>query len=140
MRIATDNRLGLVSLALIVCVLGGCAESHEQRAQRLEPMLSQAGFHAVPADTPARVERLNQMRPLKVSYFSQNGKSIYWFPDPYVCHCLYRGNEKNYEKYQELKARASSEQEEPEAADDQASQRAFMEFMASPASQVFYGE
>jgi len=140
MTITLENRLGLVSLSLIVCVLGGCAESHAQRAQRLEPMLSQAGFRAVPADTPARVERLNQMKPLKVSYFSQNGKPVYWFPDPYVCHCLYRGNQQSYENYQEIKAQASSEQEDAEAADDQASQRAFMEFMASPANQVFYGE
>lgn len=140
MRVIIGNRLGVTSLVLILCLLGGCAESHEQRAQRLEPMLSEAGFRTVSADTPARVEKLNQMKPLKISYFSRNGKPVYWFPDPYVCHCLYRGNQKNYEKYQELKSQASSEQEEAEAADDQASQQAFMEFMASPASQVFYGE
>src|SRR5215831_3860400 len=61
---------------------GGCAESHVERAQRLEPMLAQAGFRMVQANTPARTQKLADMMPLRMSYVSRNGKLSYWFADP----------------------------------------------------------
>ena len=140
-RILIRNSVAVAFLILVLGILGGCAESHEQRAQRLEPILSQAGFRVLPADTPSRAEKLGQMKPLKVVYFSHNGKPVYWFADPYVCHCLYRGNEKDYQKYEQLSALAASEQrEEAVAAEDPTSQQAYFNYMASPAGQVFYGE
>ena len=125
-----------IACILLVCVSIGCAESAAQRAQRLEPLLSQAGFTVVPADTPARVEKLNDIKPLKVSYFSHNSKSLYWFADPYVCHCVFRGTEQNYELYQRL----TQEQERAETLDDYATQQTYMEYMGSPVGQVFYGQ
>jgi hypothetical protein len=122
-------------LFLIVQCLGiGCSESSDQRARRLEPMLAQAGFRVVPANTPARAQRLSEMTPLKVSYFSRHGKRSYWFADPYVCQCLYVGSEQNYEEFQQLKQEAAQEvtQENEELKYEQ--------FMASPANQVFYGQ
>src|SRR5271155_1413675 len=111
MRIPGGHCIGRATILLLLCFIAGCAESHEQRANRLEPLLSQAGFHALPADTPARMDKLREMKSLRVSYFSHNGKPTYWFPDPYVCNCLYRGNLRNYEKYEDLKAQASRSQD-----------------------------
>jgi hypothetical protein len=141
MSIHKRNLAGLIASLLLLGVVAGCAESNDKRANRLEPMLSQAGFRALPADTPARADKLSQMKPLRVSYFNHNGKPVYWFPDPYVCHCLYRGDLHNYEKYEDLKAQASNEQrEEAASVDDQASQQTYIDYMGSPAGQVFYGE
>ena len=136
MYIPDKNSIRRMVCILLACVCVGCAESAEQRAQRLEPLLSQAGFSVVPADTPARVEKLNDIKPLKVSYFSVNGKPLYLFADPYVCHCVFRGTEQNYEQYQQL----TLEQERAEELDDYAAQQTYTEFMASPSSQVFYGQ
>jgi len=115
-------------------VANGCAESSNRRAERLGEMLAAAGFRAVPADTPARVQRLNQMTPLKVSYLSHHGNPSYWFADPYVCHCLYVGSQRNYDEFQQ------HEQERAEESTQQYDQHAFDQFMASPANQVFYGQ
>jgi hypothetical protein len=140
MRIPGGHCIGRATFLLLLCFIAGCAESHEQRASRLEPFLSQAGFRAVPANTPARAEKLHQLTALKVSYLTHNGKLVYWFPDPYVCHCLYRGNEQNYEKYHELRVEASKAEDFDAGEANQADAQTYMDFMGSPAAQVFYGE
>ncbi len=132
------NSLRIVCV-LLMCVLAGCAESSAQRAQRLEPMLSQAGFSQVPANTPAREDKLKDITPLKVRYFTQNGKTAYWFADPYVCHCLFKGSEQNYDAYRQLLQDEKAE-ERAEAIDDYQSQQRIMDYMSSPAGQVFYGQ
>jgi len=134
LRRASPTRLLITFFFTLQCFAIGCAESSNQRAQRLEPMLAQAGFRVVPANTPARAQRLNDMTPLKVNYFSSNASRSYWFADPYVCHCLYVGSEQNYSKFQEL------EQEPAQEVRQESDQRNYEEFMASPASQVFYGQ
>ena len=65
MRIHKGNLAGLIASLLLLGVVAGCAESNDKRANRLEPMLSQAGFRALPADTPARADKLSQMKPLQ---------------------------------------------------------------------------
>jgi hypothetical protein len=117
---------------------GGCAESHRERAQRLEPMLAQAGFRRVPANTPARQQKLSDMTSLRINYMPQNGKSSYWFADPYVCQCLYVGNEKNFEQFKQLKQ--ANQEEQAQEVTDMAEQTKYQEFMNSPAGGVFYGQ
>jgi hypothetical protein len=126
-------------LLFLTFLTGGCAESHIQRAQRLEPMLAQAGFRMVPADTPARSQKLSDMTPLKMNYLSRNGKLSYWFADPYVCHCLYAGSERNYAQFEQLEQISQEEQAAQEAA-NQAEQTKYQEFMNSPAGGTFYGQ
>ncbi|MBV8056124.1 MAG: hypothetical protein JO071_12890 [Deltaproteobacteria bacterium] len=125
-------------LLLLSVLAGGCAESHTERAQRLEPMLVQAGFRMVPASTPARTAKLADMTPLQMSYVSRNGKLSYWFADPYVCHCIYVGNEQNYGQLEQLK-QAGQEQRAQEVT-DMAEQTKYDEFMNSPAGGIFYGQ
>jgi len=127
---------------IVAVIIGGCAETPQQRAQRLEPLLTEAGFHQIPADTPARLELL-QNSPLKMQYSSKNGKQRYWFADPYLCQCLYVGNQKSYEKYEALKAELKESEkasERAEEAGNMESQRAYDEMIASPSGAMFYGD
>jgi hypothetical protein len=122
--------------ALIACLCAGCAESSTQRANRIEPLLSQAGFIAVSANTPARVAKLSQLKPLKVKESTHNGEPVYWFADPYVCHCVFRGTRQEYQQYQAL----SKQQELAEAMDNYQMQQAYETYMGGAANQVFYGQ
>jgi len=47
---------------IVSLMLWGCAESPQHRAQRLEPMLSAAGFHMLPADTRQREQEVASQR------------------------------------------------------------------------------
>jgi len=128
-----------VYLLLLLSILAaGCAESHTERAQRLEPMLAQAGFRMVAANTPTRTQKLTDMVPLRMSYVSRNGKLSYWFADPYVCHCIYVGNEQNYHQFEQLKQ--LEQEERAQEVTDAAEQTKYDEFMNSPAGGIFYGE
>ena len=66
-----------IIVSLMLC---GCAESPQDRAQRLEPMLSAAGFHMLPADTPQREQELASHTPLKMRYHFSNGRPHYCLP------------------------------------------------------------
>jgi hypothetical protein len=105
-----------VVLILISSVMSGCAETPRQRAHRLEPMLSAAGFHMVQADTADREQELASHTPLKMRYYFANGKPHYWFADPYVCHCVYVGDEASFQKYQQLKLQQQMVEREEAAA------------------------
>jgi hypothetical protein len=126
-------------LLLFLAVLAaGCAESHADRAQRLEPMLAKAGFRMVPASTPARQQKLNDMTPLQINYVARRGKPAYWFADPYVCNCLYVGNEQNFEQFQQLKQ--AGREDQAQEVTNMAEQTKYEEFMNSPAGGIFYGQ
>ncbi len=91
-------------------------ETPQQRAERIEPMLSAAGFHMLPADTPSRIAETQRLTQLKVRYFIDNGKPRYWFNDPVNCHCVYVGGEKNYQQYEQIRLSQQAAQQEVEAA------------------------
>lgn len=112
----------------------GCSESGTERAQHLDPLLTHAGFLVTPADTTARREALSTVEPLRVQYFSYKGHPRYWYADPYVCHCVYAGNEDNYLRLRQLK------REHAEFLDEETAQQKFLEFETLPANQVFLGE
>ena len=126
-------------LLLLGVLAGGCAESHTEKAERLEPMLAQAGFRMVPANTPVRAQKLNDMTALRMNYLSRNGKLSYWFADPYFCHCLYVGDHQNFEQFKQLKL-AEQQEDQAQEVTDMAEQTKYQEFMNSPAGGVFYGE
>ena len=134
------RRITLVFALVVSATLAGCAESQQHRAQRLEPMLSAAGFHMVSADTPARVDELNTMTPLKMRYFSQSGKMHYWFADPVVCHCLFVGNEKAYQRYQQIKLQERMQQQAAETAmlNEDAAEQEQMNLTMWPVAPYFY--
>jgi hypothetical protein len=82
--------------------LGGCAAIHRSEARQTEDLLSAAGFHQFPADSPERINALKTMKPRTITTVSKNGK-IYWvYPDPTNCNCLYAGTESQYQAYKRL--------------------------------------
>jgi hypothetical protein len=132
-------RLAVLAV-LVTWVLAGCAETPRQRAHKLEPMLSAAGFHMVPADTPQRQQELASHTPLKMRYYFTNGQPHYWFADPYVCNCVYIGNEADFQKYQQLKLEQQMVEREQAAAamNEDAAQEEEFNWAMWPPSPFFY--
>lgn len=121
-------------LFVLQLTVAGCSETGAQRAQRLEPALAEAGFHTVPADTTDRREALISLVPLKLHYFEYKGKLLFWFSDPYICQCVYAGDEANYVRLRQIK------RERAEYLEEWTAQQKYLEFMTSPVNQVFLGE
>jgi hypothetical protein len=106
--------------ATILVGLWACSifqETPQQRAERIEPMLSAAGFKMKQADTPERVAKLNSLPSLKVRYTPKDGKFIYWLADPKFCNCLYVGDEAAYQQYQKLRLQAQIAQQQRDTAE-----------------------
>lgn len=106
MRASHARRLlGLGGLAL-PALLGACTlfrpNVHEQ-AQTIEPMLAAAGFDVSVADTPAKLDHLEELPAMRLVPHRQGGTLYYGFADPYVCKCLYVGDADDYARYQKLK-------------------------------------
>lgn len=110
-----------IILAVLIAMLSGCAtkETPQQRAQRIEPMLAAAGFRAHPADSPAKLQNLQAMTPLKVRSTAKNGRVHYWFADPVSCRCLYTGDQNAYEHYQQPRQQQKQEAETEERTEDE---------------------
>ncbi|HZP44129.1 MAG TPA: hypothetical protein VFB15_00630 [Candidatus Binataceae bacterium] len=107
-----------LSLLAALILLAGCAETPQEKADRLEPMLAAAGFRMVPVDTPRKQAIFSSLTPLKLTYhFNKEGQPVYWFADPYDCNCLYLGDSKAYQQFQQMKFQAHLADEERQAAE-----------------------
>jgi hypothetical protein len=120
----------------IAALLAGCSlqETPQQRAERIEPMLSAAGFHMLAADTLERLAEVQRLTPLQIRYYIANGKPHYWFNDPVDCHCVYIGSEKNYQQYEQIRLSQQAARQEAEAAqmNEEAAQQEQMNMMLWP--------
>ncbi|HKD69968.1 MAG TPA: hypothetical protein VKB84_24225 [Candidatus Binataceae bacterium] len=112
--------LGAAGLLMVVSV-AACASFQEtpaQKAQRIDPVLAAAGFHMVAADSPKKQEVFTSLPPLKMHYYmAKDGKPRYWFADPYECNCVYVGDEKAYQHYQNLRIQQKLVREEEQTAE-----------------------
>jgi hypothetical protein len=114
-RVVAPTRFALVlirsSLLLIAIACSGCATVNQlaaaspaDQAQKIDPMLSAAGFKQLPASTPQQMERLKSLPPLKLGYYvDDNGGAKYWLADPDNCRCLFHGDEMAYQQYENMK-------------------------------------
>jgi hypothetical protein len=137
------SRLAVLCLAAFALVTTlGCAtqETPMQRAQRIEPMLSAAGFHMKPTTTPAQQATLQGMTPLKVRFYPYNGKMHYWFADPVNCDCLFVGNEEAYQRYEQIRLQQQDIHAQEQAAqmNEEAAQQEQMNFMMWPGEPYLY--
>jgi hypothetical protein len=126
MRNLVLNRIGSAMLILvIVAIVSGCAETPQQKAQHIEPLLSAAGFHMHPADTPERENALKLLTPYKMRYYTRAGTLHYWYADPDFCDCIYVGKEKNYQRFEQLRVeqRMASEQAQAAQLNEEAAQQ-----------------
>jgi hypothetical protein len=108
------SRIGGALLVLVIA--SGCAETPQQKAQQIEPLLSAAGFHMHPADTPERQNAMKALTPYKIRYYTKAGKLHYWYADPDFCACIYVGNEASYQRFQKLRIEQRMANEQAQAA------------------------
>ena len=116
MQAQKTRRIGLrpglmpaVAGLVFVTVAAGCgvwqmnvSAQHRSAAEEMEPLLEQAGFIRLPAQTPAQVSEMNSLKPLAISRsFDPKKGTRYWFADPYDCRCMYAGNEAAFERYRD---------------------------------------
>jgi hypothetical protein len=100
------RRAAALITSLLVSALVACAEMHEFSAAENEKLLKTAGFRAVAADTPEKVESLNTLAAGKISRVGRGDKIYYVFNDPFECRCLWVGQESQYERYRRLETEA----------------------------------
>jgi hypothetical protein len=97
-RISTLNRTALL-LAASALLGAGCAAIQRDT----ERMLTEAGFHMRPADTPERQEDLRSLPPHRIVSRAKDGNIVYMYADPDNCRCLYVGGNKEYSEYERLR-------------------------------------
>lgn len=84
-----------------VCLLlAGCAA---QRAAEQGEMLSAAGFHILPINSPERATSANTLPPNELIRTVHNGQLVWVYSDPNHCGCLYVGDEPAYQRYAAFK-------------------------------------
>jgi hypothetical protein len=98
----TRDGCRVLLVPIIVLTLGGCAAMQRQEAKSTEDLLVAAGFRPKVADTPAKVEHLKTMTPLKITTRVKDGQTIYSYADPVNCKCVYVGGPKEYQEYKRL--------------------------------------
>jgi hypothetical protein len=101
MRYAT-HLLPILAATALLGGLTGCAslvgQDPNETAQETEPMLEAAGFQRLPADTPQKLAHLKTLTPLQLRrHRTKDGRSQYWWADPYYCQCLFVGDWQAYE-------------------------------------------
>lgn len=74
-----------------------------RKAQKTEALLNVSGFKALPADTPAKQKVIQGLQPLTFTQLAHHGKIHWWFADPYLCKCVYVGDELAYLRYKQAK-------------------------------------
>jgi len=96
-----ERRSELVFALALTLALCAC-QTFEQRKDTT--LLSSAGFRIVAANTPERIDALNNLTPEKITRLKHNGEVFYVYPDPKDCRCLRVGREDQYAMYQRLSA------------------------------------
>ena len=96
------RRAALVA-AVAAMAFGGCTAIRRSDAPQTTPFLIQAGFKAVPADTPEKMAKLKTLTPYKVvPWTRKSGALVYAYAEPDLCKCVYVGSPKQYAKYRQL--------------------------------------
>jgi hypothetical protein len=83
----------LLALAL------GC-QTYQQNKR--ENLLEAAGFRMVAANTPERIDALNNLPAGKISRVDRDGTIFYVFPDAAGCRCLRVGKQEQYDRYRRM--------------------------------------
>ena len=88
---------------LLTAMLIGCTAIGRNRAAETTALLTQAGFKLIKADTPERMAKLNALTPYKViPWKRKSGGTVYAYPDPDPCQCVFVGSPKQYDRFLEL--------------------------------------
>lgn len=93
--------------ALWVALVAVACATYKQ--QTTESLLASAGFRAVAANTPERIQALNSLPSRQISRVVRDGQTYFVYPDTKECRCLRVGREEQYERYKRLAAGAKAE-------------------------------
>lgn len=89
-------------------VVAGCS-SYTSGTQASAPeqadasLLSAAGFRMIPADTPQKQQVLAQLPAGQLRFYRNAKGTVFWYADPVGCKCVYEGDQRAYDRYQDLK-------------------------------------
>lgn len=104
-----------VAIAAGCLLLAGCV-TEQDVVQGQQSMLSAAGFSVVLANTPERQHELATLPPFRFAFQERDGKTVYVYPDPKYCKCLFIGDEMAYQRYWQWAIRAQIAQQQLTAA------------------------
>jgi hypothetical protein len=104
MKKAIVQWLSFLIVLYAAATLTGCAAVERNRAADAEGVLTAAGFSAGNPPTPEDQADLQRLKPLEMTETVKDGQTIYLYPDPYHCLCVYVGDQKQYEDYLRLVA------------------------------------
>jgi hypothetical protein len=92
-------RMGLTALAASAA-LAGCVSIG---APEKEGQLAAAGFVQRPADTPAKMAKLQALPQNQIVVAQRKGHNVYIYADAAGCSCAYIGNDAAYQQYQQIR-------------------------------------
>ena len=102
----TKNRFTIFASLLIVSLFSASCTFGPKPApsngRNIEGLLQEAGFVNNPADTPEKMERVRSEVQRKVIPVQEEGKPYYLYADADFCQCLYVGDEKAFNRFEEL--------------------------------------
>jgi hypothetical protein len=100
----------LKSLKSIPAVLGLCAAvaACASNTEFKENMLSASGFKATPPKTAAQMASFKSLPAHKLTRIIHKGKTVWVYPDPTVCGCLYIGDQNAYDTYSKKAAQQTT--------------------------------
>ena len=104
--LARPALIGLTFLAA-ACAKPGPAVSEKDN------MLASSGFVPKKANTAERLAMLKSLPPHQFVTRTINGRPTYFYSDPTICGCIYRGDQAAYDQYRQSVAAAQT------ATDDQ---------------------
>jgi hypothetical protein len=85
----------LVVVSALCVAAAGC----ESNTKFKEDLLASSGFKPIPPTTPARLASMKSLPPHKLTKTTYKGRTVWVYPDPTICACLYIGNQAAYDAY-----------------------------------------
>jgi hypothetical protein len=87
-----------LALGLLACA----GPDSPQAMQQSDELLISAGFDAIPANTPERMQHLKSMPQHRILHAVRDGKDYYLWADAQYDQCLWVGNWQDYQRYKKL--------------------------------------
>jgi len=111
------NIIAFTAVTLLSIIISGCAMFEERFARETEQELIAAGFITKLANTPEKLAKLETMKQRTIVLHDRNGTNFYVYADDNK-NCIYVGDNKAYQKYQNIKIQKELADQAAQAAAD----------------------
>ena len=98
----------LVGAVTIALMLTACAALQKNEVLDVEGLLTKAGFQKQIADTPQKLAHLKTLAQHRISRHKRHGKLYFVYADAADCLCLYAGDERAFQHFQDLERQQNS--------------------------------